>query len=169
MFLWVFLLFCLNIILQKYTNKTIWIFTPFQDLSPLKQKLGKKLLKIVVNILKVFLTLGVCPASSPEVFPLTSEVTGVTSMQRCSTLQPLTQCGTGVLRCHGTTALMLNSMALLFPVFRQKKKTNSWAFFFLLHSFFCHLLSLTISLEGLTSARTSTRRGSLQLFLGWKD
>lgn len=43
--------------------------------SPLKQKLGKKLFKIVFNILKVLLMLGVCPASCPEVFHLTSKVT----------------------------------------------------------------------------------------------
>lgn len=121
MFLWVFLLFYLNISLS-YMD--ICSFSR-SLLSPLKQKHGKKLFKIVFNILKVLLMLGVCPASCPEVFHLTSKVTHVISLQGCSTLQPLTQCGSGMVRCHGTTALLLNSTALLFPVFRQQEKKYS--------------------------------------------
>lgn len=69
--------------------------------------------------------LGVCPASCLEVLHLTSKVTHVISLQGCSTLQPLTQCGSGMVRCHGKTALMLKSTALLFPVFRQQEKKYS--------------------------------------------
>lgn len=125
-----------TILLKYYVTKTyqesyidIYSFSR-SKFSTLKQKLGKNVLKIVVNILKVLLTLRVFPASGPEVFPLTSKVTGVTSMQCCSTLQPLTQCDTGVVRCHGTTALMLNSIALLFPVFRQQEKKSKKTYFF---------------------------------------
>lgn len=94
----------LSIILLKYQEsyRDIYSFSRSQ-FSPLKQKLGKKLFKIVVNILKVLLTLGVCPALSPEVFPLTSKVTHVTSEQCCSTLQPLTKCGTGVVSWDNCT------------------------------------------------------------------
>lgn len=66
----------LSIILLKYYITKLYqesymgIYSSSRSqFSSLKQKCGGKLLKIVFNIPKVVLTLDICPASSPEVFP----------------------------------------------------------------------------------------------------
>lgn len=76
--------------------------------------------------------------------------------------QPLTQRGSGVVRCHGTTALMLNSMALLFPVFRQQKKKLS---FFSAAFIFLPPFELNHLIEGSDKCQSQHKKRELRVVL----